>query len=546
MCSEAPGEAMHLEHIGVTFHRNEKGELGPARLRRRVQEAHGLRRRHHRPGDPARPLRAAHEATSDGRPLRGVVLHLADPRRRRHLRRRRRARHPHGRDRDLQREVRHPRQRRQRPVLQADDERAHLHRRRDRAGLPGRVRRSWTWRWSSTTRRRSPRTAFSSPRARAARGRTCSTPTASASWRTTRPTRWSWPRATSSRAPSRPRSTRAAASAPTGRASTSTSRSCRASACSRRCARSSTSAATSPAPTSRREPIMIRPGQHYIMGGVKTDVDGQHADHGPLRRRRGRLRVGPRRQPAGRDSLLDTLIFGRRYGEHAAKRGRDMAMPHGARRPLREDSAEIERSWTARARGGASRRSRTSFGTTMNEYVAVYRDEEGLTKAQAQPGGFADTLNARTFALAQQEIARGAAPDDEHLLDLPGRADRVPGAPRRQRRVPRARSTRTLASGGPGLRDRASPTRTSSGCWSAGRSSGWTDLRSRVERPLTDLQASARSTAATSCARPTASGIDHDQPARLRTSATSSRPSAKAPSSTTPARTSAAASRSSR
>ncbi len=27
MCSEAPGEVMHLEHIGVTFHRNDKGEL---------------------------------------------------------------------------------------------------------------------------------------------------------------------------------------------------------------------------------------------------------------------------------------------------------------------------------------------------------------------------------------------------------------------------------------------------------------------------------------------------------------------------------------
>ena len=49
----------------------------------------------------------------------------------------------------------------------------------------------------------------------------------------------------------------------------------------------------------------------------------------------------------------------------------------------------------------------------------------------------ADTLNARTFALAQQRRRRRA--DDEHLLDLPGRADRVPGAPRRQRRVPRAR-----------------------------------------------------------------------------------------------------------
>src|SRR6476659_8144938 len=28
MCSEAPNELLHLEHIGVTFHRNETGELG--------------------------------------------------------------------------------------------------------------------------------------------------------------------------------------------------------------------------------------------------------------------------------------------------------------------------------------------------------------------------------------------------------------------------------------------------------------------------------------------------------------------------------------
>src|SRR5215212_1869741 len=28
MCRDAPDELLHLEHIGVTFHRNEKGELG--------------------------------------------------------------------------------------------------------------------------------------------------------------------------------------------------------------------------------------------------------------------------------------------------------------------------------------------------------------------------------------------------------------------------------------------------------------------------------------------------------------------------------------
>ena len=36
------------------------------------------------------------------------------------------------------------------------------------------------------------------------------------------------------------------------------------------------------------------------MGGVKTDIDGATDDPGPLRRRRGRLRLGPRRQPPRR------------------------------------------------------------------------------------------------------------------------------------------------------------------------------------------------------------------------------------------------------
>jgi succinate dehydrogenase / fumarate reductase flavoprotein subunit len=76
-----------------------------------------------------------------------------------------------------------------------------------------------------------------------------------------------------------------------------------------------------------KDPIMIRPGQHYIMGGVKTDIDG---------RRRSRASTPPARSPAspstaatawGANSLLDTLIFGRRAGEHAAGRGADQAMP---------------------------------------------------------------------------------------------------------------------------------------------------------------------------------------------------------------------------
>ena len=65
MCREAPDEVMHLEHIGVTFHRNEKGELDLRAFGGASDDAHRLRRRHHRPGDPARALRAAHEAPRD-------------------------------------------------------------------------------------------------------------------------------------------------------------------------------------------------------------------------------------------------------------------------------------------------------------------------------------------------------------------------------------------------------------------------------------------------------------------------------------------------
>ena len=68
-----------------------------------------------------------------------------------------------------------------------------------------------------------------------------------------------------------------------------------------------------------REPIPIRPGMHYIMGGIKTDVDG--------------LTNLPRIYAAGEcanvsvhggnrlgaNSLLDTIVFGERSGNHAAE-----------------------------------------------------------------------------------------------------------------------------------------------------------------------------------------------------------------------------------
>ena len=91
-----------------------------------------------------------------------------------------------------------------------------------------------------------------------------------------------------------------------------------------------------------REPIMIRPGQHYIMGGVKTDVNGATSIEGLYAAGEVACVSVHGGNRLGANSLLDTLIFGRRAGEHAAKRAAAMAMPKTSDAKLREDIAEID------------------------------------------------------------------------------------------------------------------------------------------------------------------------------------------------------------
>jgi succinate dehydrogenase / fumarate reductase flavoprotein subunit len=135
-----------------------------------------------------------------------------------------------------------------------------------------------------------------------------------------------------------------------------------------------------------REPIMIRPGQHYIMGGVKTDVDGATSIPGLYAAGEVACVSVHGGNRLGANSLLDTLIFGRRSGEHAAARAATMAMPRPSDAQLREDVAEID-AIIARPRDGVPTRPRRvseikqELGETMNQYVAVYRDEAGLGKA---------------------------------------------------------------------------------------------------------------------------------------------------------------------
>ncbi|MGZ4314053.1 MAG: FAD-binding protein, partial [Solirubrobacteraceae bacterium] len=122
-----------------------------------------------------------------------------------------------------------------------------------------------------------------------------------------------------------------------------------------------------------REPIRIRPGNHYIMGGVKTDSDGQTTVPGLYAAGEVACVSVHGGNRLGANSLLDTLIFGRRSGEHAAARAVQMTMPTTPASRV----AETERNITAimnREQGGRRIGAiKKELGATMNEYAAVFR-----------------------------------------------------------------------------------------------------------------------------------------------------------------------------
>jgi len=131
-----------------------------------------------------------------------------------------------------------------------------------------------------------------------------------------------------------------------------------------------------------REPIMIRPGQHYIMGGVKTDVDGRTPIDGLYAAGEVACVSVHGGNRLGANSLLDTLIFGRRAGEHAAARAAAMGLPKVDVTPQLKRDADALAAIIARPRDGRRvSEIKDELGETMNRHAAVFRDEEGLQSA---------------------------------------------------------------------------------------------------------------------------------------------------------------------
>ena len=132
------------------------------------------------------------------------------------------------------------------------------------------------------------------------------------------------------------------------------------------------------------EPIPIQPGMHYQMGGIKTDVDGQTQLPGLYAAgecANVSVHGGNR---LGANSLLDTLIFGRRSGEHASTMSKQKSHNAVTDAAADKDRQFIQDLLDHDNSGDMFGKIRLEMGQTMNAHLAVYRDQQGMETALAK------------------------------------------------------------------------------------------------------------------------------------------------------------------
>jgi succinate dehydrogenase / fumarate reductase flavoprotein subunit len=131
-----------------------------------------------------------------------------------------------------------------------------------------------------------------------------------------------------------------------------------------------------------REPIHIKPGNHYIMGGVKTDVNGQTEVPGLYAAGECACVSVHGGNRLGANSLLDTLVFGRRSGAHAAERAASTVLNPPSEALLTDEERRLGK-LVSRDRGSGRRVAelRNELGETMDRYCAVFREAQGLDTA---------------------------------------------------------------------------------------------------------------------------------------------------------------------
>lgn len=127
------------------------------------------------------------------------------------------------------------------------------------------------------------------------------------------------------------------------------------------------------------EPIPIRPGVHYSMGGVMTDVDGATRIKGLFAAGECACVSVHGANRLGGNSLLETIVFGRRAGVKASEYCLNIDVPPFPDWALRDAAHEVA-DIIRRDSGEPVYAIRNDMTEAMSEFCGIFRDREKLTR----------------------------------------------------------------------------------------------------------------------------------------------------------------------
>jgi len=132
-----------------------------------------------------------------------------------------------------------------------------------------------------------------------------------------------------------------------------------------------------------KEPVPIMPGMHYQMGGVKANVDGETGVPGLYAAGEVACVSVHGGNRLGANSLLDTLVFGRRSGVHAADMIKSTQHLNVDDSAADDDRKNIQ-NLLSNDKNESFGQIRLDMGTAMKEHFGVFRDENGMREGIAK------------------------------------------------------------------------------------------------------------------------------------------------------------------
>lgn len=129
-----------------------------------------------------------------------------------------------------------------------------------------------------------------------------------------------------------------------------------------------------------KEPIPIKPGAHYSMGGIKTDINGATSVKGLYAAGECACVSVHGANRLGGNSLLDTIVFGRRTGISASIYAKENNLKDFPDYRLKETARSIA-VITNRRTGERGSVIRDELANTMIKNVGVFRNKERLNIA---------------------------------------------------------------------------------------------------------------------------------------------------------------------